>query len=95
MATAEAPVTAEALATAEAPDTAAAPGLATTTDPVIVIVTMETITTADIQMIESIMIGHKGIAAVLVPPEAPVATKTIATSDHGIKAIGMCPHSIG
>lgn len=59
--------------------------LATAIVPATVIGTMETITTADIRTIVSIMIAIKAIAA---------ATKIIVTSDHGIKAIGMCRVSI-
>lgn len=58
--------------------------------PPIVIDTMATIMTADIQTIDTTMIAIKVFAA--------AATTTIVTSDHGIKAIGMCPisiHSIG
>lgn len=65
--------------------TAAVPAIAIVPVSLIVIDTMETITTVDIQMIESTMIGIKAIAA---------ATKIIVTSDQWIKAIGMCPLSI-
>lgn len=75
-------------------DTATAGARDTAIGQAIVIATMETITTADIQTIESIMIAIKAIAAVESAASAVAATRTIATSDHGTKAIGMCPISI-